>query len=335
MPKERSNRADAQRLFAAALDCLERGDPKRALRLARNMDLLGFSGAFEIRALVHIDRSQPDRAIAVLRKGIDKAPDSWRLWELLGNLLSDSGRFDEAQTSYERSLACPDTDRSTILYNSAIAYARQGLFERSLERLSGVSASELAINASLLEASLLTSLKRTDEAIVIARQVIARLTDPAARQETADEDLAAAYSELARAHWEGRCDASEALKTAWKALERGRRNFLAMRIVREARGRRSPRTRRWHCLMKGRWFEPFEGESLIPGFFRNYEVLAESPLECLEFVREFEPDLVRDTLEIESIKAVEDCPDEPRGLVAAEGYMFWEQDDSERPRVTN
>jgi tetratricopeptide (TPR) repeat protein len=330
-----SQRTDAERLFALALECLERGDPRKALKLARHLELMRFSGAYEIRALVLIEKSESERAITVLRKGVGLAPEAWRLWELLGNLLSDSSRFDEAQAAYERALDSPLCDRPTILYNSAIAHARRGAYDRALEQVSTVAAPDLSINASLLKASLLTSLRRTDEAIAIAHEVVAKLSAPSRVRESTGDDLAAAYSELARAHWEGRCDASEALRTAWKALEHGRRNFLAMRIVREARGLRSPRTCRWRTLVKGRWYEPFEEGTVIPGFFRTYEVLADNPLECFDFVRELEPHQVRDSLEIETIQAIEDCPHEPKGLVAAEPYVFWEKDVGVRPVVTN
>jgi tetratricopeptide (TPR) repeat protein len=324
---------EAERLFAAALECLERGDSRNALKLAKNLERLRFSGAFEIRALVHIDNGEPKRAIALLKRGVKLAPRSWRLWELLGNLLSDSARFAEAEEAYERALTCPDPDIPAIQYNCAVALARHGEYAAALDRLVYVTGSDLSTNGALLKASLLTSLKRCDEAIAMAQEVVVRIGNQAQKRENSGEELAAAYSELARAHWEGRCDATEALKTAWKALEHGRRNFLAMRIIREARALKSSGARRYSIRMKGRWFEPFEGETATPGFFRNYEVIADNPIECLDFIRELEPIAVRESLEIESVRLIEDCPREPKGLVAAESYLFWEQDDEERPRA--
>jgi len=331
MTENHAETDEAERLFATALECLQRGDSRNALKLAQHLEHLQFSGAFEIRALVHIDHGKPERAISMLKKGVKLAPRSWRLWELLGNLLSDSARFSEAEEAYERALTCLDPDVLTIQYNYAVALARHGQYAEALDRLAYVSSPDLSANAALLKASLLTSLKRYDEAIAMAQDVIERLGSKSQKRETSGEALAAAYTELARAHWEGRCDATEALKTAWKALEAGRRNFLAMRIIREARALRSPAARRYMIQMKGRWFEPFEGETTILGFYRNYEVIGDNPIECIDFIRELEPKAVRDSLEIENVRPIEDCPREPKGLVAAEGYLFWDQDDSERP----
>ncbi len=52
------------------------------------------------------------------------APDAWLNWQLLGNYLSDAGRFDEA--AYRSALACEQVWADSIHLNQAILAERQG-----------------------------------------------------------------------------------------------------------------------------------------------------------------------------------------------------------------
>jgi hypothetical protein len=81
-------------------------------------------------------------------------------------------------------------------------------------------------------------------------------------------------------------------------------------------------------MIRGRWHVPFEEETEPPGFFANYEVVAETPEEAIAFILPFEPEKVRDSLGIEEYTSRELAPDLPKGVYQVHpGYMMfpWEE----------
>ena len=77
---------------------------------------------------------------------------------------------------------------------------------------------------------------------------------------------------------------------------------------------------------KGRWHEPIERSKSEkpPGFYVNYDVLADSEAEALEFIRRFEPAEVRDSLKIDEAEVLEARTMEPKGVYRVNGgYCFF------------
>ena len=75
----------AQDLTDRAFDALQEGDTETAHALAMRLHVLRFTSWFEIEALALIQEAEPQRAIKVLREGVEIAPTNWLLWQLLGN----------------------------------------------------------------------------------------------------------------------------------------------------------------------------------------------------------------------------------------------------------
>jgi Flp pilus assembly protein TadD len=95
----------ADDLMHLAFRALDSGKPKAALKVAKKLERMRYSGSFEIQALAYADLGDPSKAISVLREGTTKCPNVWLLWQLLGNNLSDAGRFEEAFEAYEKGSA--------------------------------------------------------------------------------------------------------------------------------------------------------------------------------------------------------------------------------------
>jgi Flp pilus assembly protein TadD len=69
---------------------------KKAWKVGRRLNSIRYSGAYEIRARAFEGLGRSATALAVLKRGVRRAPHAAMLWSLLGEALSDVGRFDEA-----------------------------------------------------------------------------------------------------------------------------------------------------------------------------------------------------------------------------------------------
>lgn len=314
---------DVDKLMHQAYELIDSFQCEEALAVGEKLKEIGYSGAFEVMALAHQTMGETDKAISVLNEGLEKVPHVWVLWHLLGNLLSDKGEYTEAQHAYDMALACPGVNKPWVHYNIAVLLGRQGLYEDGLDRCLLVTGDDLRLARRTLSASLMNSLRRHEEAIGLAEEIIAEVS---AAAEPSDEDMrsmATAYAELSRGLWEGRADRDGALDTARKALSLNKSDWLALRMLRDITARVSENSTWFKIVVEGRWHEAFEGEKDVPGFFSSYELVAESAEQCLEYIKEVEPPEVRDSLKLEQVEQLETCPGEPQGVYWRSGYAFF------------
>ena len=75
--------------------------------------------------MVQNSAGKHDKAIQTLRDGLDTKP-VWRLANLLGNYLSDAGRYHEALDAYDRSSGMHGDDPDATHLNRAIVLSRAG-----------------------------------------------------------------------------------------------------------------------------------------------------------------------------------------------------------------
>jgi superkiller protein 3 len=134
----------ADELMKRGLARVRDGRTSEALAIASELHSLRYSGGFEIeaQALAH-DGSKED-AVAVLRKGLQAAPHSWLNGNLLGNYLSDLGRYEEAFAAYEETLRTPAADRILIEANYANALQRAGREDEARAKIQDVMESDLS-----------------------------------------------------------------------------------------------------------------------------------------------------------------------------------------------
>ncbi len=323
---------DVEKLMNQAYELIDSFQCEEALAVGEKLKAVGYSGAFEVMALAHQTIGETDKAVAVLNEGLEKVPHVWVLWHLLGNLLSDKGEYAEAQHAYDMALACPGVNKPWVHYNIAVLLGRQGLYEDGLDHCLLVTGDDLQVARRTLSASLLNSLKRHDEAIGLAEEIIAEVS--AAAEPTDDDmrNMATACAELSRGLWEGRADRDGALDTAKKALALNKSDWLALRMLREIFGRTSETSTWFKIVVEGRWHEPFEGEKAAAGFFSSYELVADNAEQCLEFIKEIEPPDVRESLKLEKVEQLESCPGQPQGVYWRSGYAFFSTRKKSRKR---
>ena len=126
------------------LALVEKGKTTEALAVAQELHAIRYSGAFEVQAQALAREGSKEEAIAVLRKGLQAAPTSWLNGNLLGNYLSDQGRYEEAFTAYEEAMSSPTADRILIEANYTLALMRAGRLEEARAKIDSVPAQDLS-----------------------------------------------------------------------------------------------------------------------------------------------------------------------------------------------
>lgn len=128
----------ADNLMSRGLEHLENGRTSDALAVAKELHSIRYSGGFEIEAQALAQKGAKEDAIAVLRKGLVVAPQSWLNANLLGNYLSDMERHEEAFAAYEQALRTPSANRILIEANHALALKRAGREDEARAKLDAI-----------------------------------------------------------------------------------------------------------------------------------------------------------------------------------------------------
>lgn len=321
----------ADDLMKQAFEALDRGKPKAALKIAKTLKRMRYSGSFEIQALAHIDLGDLPKAIDVLREGTETCPGVWSLWQLLGNSLSDARRFDEAFEAYERGLKADDPFVESLDLNLAIALLRSGRAAEARARIGPIIRAprfkelegSLRARMLVLELEALRKLDRCNDAVAVFVSMGSENFG-----DDAGAELSMLWLEYARSLFElGRRQDAE--KAAVRSVRFNVRNEEALPYLREIR--RAPaslRTNRYRLLVRGQWIASSnDTDKTATGFFANYTVCADSEEEALGLVAELQPEEVRN-LRIEEAKFV-DTIAEPKGVYSASGYVFYSEEDGE------
>lgn len=329
----------AREMMQRAYECLGKYDTDGAIQIGEQLRKMRFTGGYEVLALAYQIEGKLEKAVRILREGVKQAPGSWLLWQQLGNLYSDRAEFDKAHESYDRALQCADADASSITLYRANVLHRQGEYEMALHLLNSVSDADARNQGSALRVTLLNSLARSEEAMALAKQTIARLEESEHKDEPdVRHDLARLHAELAVAYKILQLPPEMVLAEIREALSSERTNSFAMRLLREHINLKSPTAKHFWLQVKGTWDAPIladeesEIEEFVPDFYVNFDVVADTPEEGLTFCREFEPEGVRDSLQIDDVEELESCPDELKGVYGCTGHVFYDprEDDAEQ-----
>jgi tetratricopeptide (TPR) repeat protein len=312
-----------------AWDCLGCLETDRALAIGEQLISMRYSGGFEIAALAYLQADREDAAIRVLERGVKEAPSIWILWQLLGNCYSDADRYEEAMHCFQQALDCEEVDPNSVHLNIAIALGRAGYYDRSNVELSFVTSPETQPRKQAIRMGNYAAQERwTDilNEVPVLLKEFENITD-AETLSTMASDLSRIYSRWAEAYFEADDpDGDAAHLTARRALLFDHQNDIALRIIRQCDSKFHTREdSMYKVLIEGRWFEPFEGETIIQGFYATYWVLAPSPDAALEYAKRVEPDGVADSMRIEEWDTEPmESADDFQGVYIHSGYSFFD-----------
>lgn len=134
----------AEEMMTRGLALVKDGRTREALAIAKKLHSLRYSGGFEIEAQALAYDGLKEEAVAVLRKGLQAAPDGWLNGNLLGNYLSDLGRYEEAFAAYEETLRTPTADPILIEANYANALQRAGRENEARAKIQDIKGKDLS-----------------------------------------------------------------------------------------------------------------------------------------------------------------------------------------------
>jgi tetratricopeptide (TPR) repeat protein len=122
----------ANGLMDDARELLAKRRFKKAWKVGRRLHGLRYSGAYEIRAKAFQGLGRRAAALALLRRGVRRAPHAAMLWSLLGEVLSDAGRYEEALVAFEAGEGIEGNPNPAIFRgNRALVLVRAGRLEEA------------------------------------------------------------------------------------------------------------------------------------------------------------------------------------------------------------
>jgi tetratricopeptide (TPR) repeat protein len=308
------DRATVDGLLEQAYNLIQQGEAEQAIVVGKQLLEHKHARGFEIIALAYEQQGRSQEAIAVLKDGTSKVPNAWPLWELLGNLYSDAEEYQEAHNAYKKAMTCPNVDADSVNYNYAILLKRSGRNDEAAQLCDQVKGGDLRNKVRVLKLSVLNAQKKYDETIASGKTLIDELLSVPELPEEDMQDVARAYAEIGRAHWEGHYNREGAWENAWKALEWDRAENSALWLVREIINRKSPGSKWFKLVVEGKWHFPLDPAKPPPGFITTYEVVADSAEEALAFAQDLEPMEVRASMRIDSHEKMGAYPENNQGV---------------------
>lgn len=319
----------ARELMDKGYGYLRSNEIGRAKKVAKKLLNMHFSGGYEIMAHAYEYEGNRQKALQTLKEGVRNVPQVWVLWLQLGNLQSDLGMHENAMKSYERALKCPGAQSDSIAYNQAISLHRQERHDEALAKLDTLLDEELALPKAGLTCTILNAAGRHAEVIETGGNWLANRAAIAPSDKHSFE-IATLHVEVAIAFMKGKSDNQSAMSHIHNALWFDKTHTAALRMMRELNNQESAAARHYWIIARGTWSSPLEESEELPSFYSTYEVVADSPDDALEYIRQLEPDDVRDCMAVEEWKELEACPDMLKGVYTRTGYCFFpkESDDA-------
>ncbi len=302
----------ARHLEAEAFEAIGSGALDEAEARADALLAMGWSGGFEVKAAIAQQRGDLEAAERVLEEGVSRAASAWPLWQLLGIVRSDRGRYEPALEAFDRALACEGADAGSVRFNRAIARHRHGDLGGAWDDLEPIlalpKAPPFAEDALALAADCLASMGRSEDAVALVRAAYDACDPEDVRRPRLAAELAVAL------------DRAGAREEARPFFVQAARDGVATRSL-LALGRRlapiEPRAPRLHRLVV---------EAPHPaarGVLRVIEVVADDLEQALEASRPYLPEGAR-------VDEHEDRGDAPEaaeaGVVWASGLVFFDEE---------
>lgn len=316
MPK--LTQEEIEQLMGRALDLLAEEDDEEALSIAAQLMEAEVPEGFSLAASVNESLQQGDEAKAILISGIAKFPDHWEFYVPLAELESQSGNTEQALAYLDKAESLPDNMPDYVNLHRAVAYSRVGEFEKALELLEQVEDMELVVPAINLQVKVLYDMGRLDLIIELANEKEELIA--MAENESETFALGEIHTLIADAYFQEDEDEESATEHIYIALEFDRTQIDALDLLRRIKNMTSEKAKPFSLLVSGRFAEGILEEGEDPNFITSYVVMAESPEEALELVRDFETDDIDgESLRILEVseEELDDEDDKLKGVVMA------------------
>ncbi len=312
----------AQQLTAEAFEALEAGRGTRVAEICAELRVMHYSSCFEIEALLALDQGLPARALEVLDEGLAAVPDLWQLWQLRGNILSDSGQWDAALESYQRALAIEDADANSLRLNRATALWRAQKIEEALTEVARTDGNSKEMSISLywrlqaVRLALWSEQRRCDEVTERAAQLWEDQEEVEIDEDEA-APLSVAFSQIGWALFG--CE-QPALARDWAkaALEVDRANGQALLLTREATPNLPTGESTFAVTLRGQT----QTEDGPTGFVTTLLAIAPDMPVAEQLAIEFEAPRWDAKVVVEESERIGSCDAQPSCIYEVQGYIL-------------
>ena len=278
---------------------------------------------FPLKAGIYALKEEPEKAIELLKEGIDKNPESWRLKLELGNLYGQLGDTSIAMTIFDEALTMPGVESHWIELNRGIAFLKANQVDEALNHLQQIDHPAAINEAFSVQLEILDMINRQDLIINMAEDEQPLLSPPESTDDM--QTLANIYGRIATAFWyvqeENESSIQQYLQTA-KDLDRT--NDQVLWLIREMDQEYSDEAHIYEILLQGEVvvMDEEEAEHSIP-FTSVYVVLEDSPEQALERIKDYEIEAIdKSSLEVIEITSETNEEEEPLGIYIVGELMF-------------
>lgn len=315
-------------LIAQGYDFLAAEEYQDAREVGHALIRQGEEAGYRIAAQAYAGVDEWDKAIHILREGIDAMPDEWHLWLQLGNFLSDKEDFQGAMDAYEKAIACPGVQTDWIRINQAVLMFRQGEVEESLNTLQQVTDPEVLSDAFALQLNLLDQLGQHALIIELAKEELEHIPSP--EDEEAASTLSRICATIATACWYEEKEQAEILHYLRQSIVYDRSNPDAAWLFREMDPQFSDSPIYFELVVQGTLVAEEVSEELeSQTFLTTYGVVADSEEEALNYIKTFEIDAIdKKSLRIVSQETEAADTEDAKGIYVVGGFGFFEQENN-------
>jgi len=301
----------ARELADRGFECLREGDYEAAIEIAKELEELRHTAAYDIGAKAYAGLDDLEKAIETLERGLAKAPDCWLNWQLLGNYRSDMGNYEMAADAYERGLACSEVWEDSIRLNQAVLASRRGEHVQALRLLDTIEDASLSLQVASSRVAALWCTGRVDEALSLADECLNNEWEA----DFAPEYLASIAADRGRIYLERGVTPDEVRCSAMDATKEFGSHSDLLALIRDIDGRYNAKAQYFRLLVHGGVPDDHALSSELKGYYVTYDVVAETVEQALEFVREFEnAEISPADLSVEESKVLEQRPEDPMGV---------------------
>lgn len=314
------NAKRSERLMKQAFALIEEERFEEAHKIAEELEELRYSGAFEIAARAFLGEGEPEKAAAVLERGLSLASEVWSSWQLLGNIYSDLGRYDDAAKSYDRAWACPGGDADSLRFNQAVLASRRGEPEKVLALSAAVEELDLRLMAVPLQMRTLVGLGRADEAEKLGVQTLTE------RHPGLDPYLyaaaAGALAELRLDQGVEKALVRDLVVREWHAYPA---STSLLTLIRRIDDLRSHESRYFRLLVAAQLPAPREDGAI--GFYAAFHAIAQNGQQAFEMYLALDRRQPHAHTRLDEAEEVEPRPDEPMGICWMAPLTFFTAED--------
>lgn len=317
-------RKRAEKLTAKGFASLREGEYEVALEAAKELEEMRHTAAFDIAAQAYAGMDDLESAVKTLNRGLEKAPNCWLNWQLLGNYLSDLEKYDNAAAAYDKALACPDVWVGSVHLNQAVLATRRSEYESALAILNELHEDELRLVVASSRIEALEGIGRLDEAVMLAEDILAGEWE----EESDSQYLGLIAAALARIRLRQGSAPNDVRNSVFKAVRLHGSNSALLRIIRNIDARYSKEAQYFRLLVDCKIPEDNPLHSDAKGFYVTYDIVSDSVSHALDIVREFESDIGENGIHVEESEILEPRPEDPCGVYKQFGRCYYADEEN-------